>query len=91
MKSHQSTLPSESIGLDPNKIDERNIEERVYRHLAMKHSKRALAGDTLEQAAIPKGTVDEAHALRRRILELSLAPDIYANRNLKIKGSHRLG
>ena len=89
--SHRSTLPSESIGLEPDKIDERKIEERVYRYVAMEHGKRALAGDTIEQAPVPKGTVDNAHALRKRILQLSLAPDIYANRNLKIKGSHRLG
>lgn len=86
MKSHQSTLPSESIGLDPNKIDERKIEERVYQFVAQK---TPTTGGT--QAPVPKGTVDNAHALRRRILELSLAPDICLNRQLKVKGAHRLG
>lgn len=89
--SHQATLPSESIGLEPDKIDERKIEERVYRYVATKHSKRALMGDTAEQAPIPKGTVNKAGTLRKEILQLSLAPDIYLNSRLQPKGAHRLG
>ena len=84
--NHRSTLPSESIGLEPDKIDESRISEQVYRFVAKTNP---LMGGT--QAPVPKGTVDEAHALRKRILELSIAPDIFANRHLKVKGAHRLG
>jgi len=77
MPKHQTTLPSESIGLDPNKIDERKMEERVYQYVAKEHSKRALSGDTLKQAGVPKGTVAPERKLRKEILQLSLFPDIY--------------
>ena len=82
---HQDTLPNESIGLNPDKIDESRFQEQVYKYVA----KKGPMGDA--QAPVPKGTVDEAHALRKRILELSIAPDIFANRHLKVKGAHRLG
>lgn len=88
---HQSTLSSESIGLEPEKIDERKIEERVYRYVAKEHSKRALMGDTIEQAGIPTGTVDNARKLRREILQLSLAPHVTSDPKLKIKAPSRFG
>ena len=81
----KSTLPSAAIGLNPDKIDEANFNEAVYKYIAHKDT----TCDT--QAPVPKGTVGEAHALRKRILQLSLAPDIYMNKHLKIKGANRLG
>jgi hypothetical protein len=83
----KSTLRSESIGLEPDKIDERKIEERVYKYVAMK----SMDGEPAEQAPVPKGTVDKAGALRKAILQMSLAPDIYMNKSLKIKSSSRVG
>jgi hypothetical protein len=83
----KSTLRSESVGLDPDKIDERTIEERVYRYIAMKN----MGGSPAEQAPVPKGTVDKAGALRKAILQMSLAPDIYMNKSLKIKSPLRVG
>ena len=85
--SHKSTLPSESIGLDPNKIDDRKIEERVYTYIARKQDSTTGAG----QAPVPKGTVDKAGTLRKAILQMSLAPDIYMNSKLQPKGTARLG
>lgn len=84
---HQSTLPNASIGLNSSNISESNINEAVWKYCAMKN----ISGGPLEQAPVPKGTVAEANSLRRHILELSIAPDIYANRHLKVKGSSRLG
>lgn len=83
---HQSTLPSESIGLDPNNIDSRNMEERVYQYIAQK---KASTGES--QAPVPRGTVDKAGTLRKHILQLSLAPDIYMNSRLQPKGTACLG
>jgi hypothetical protein len=83
----KSTLRSDSIGLEPDKIDERRIEERVYRYVAMKD----MGGAPAEQAPVPKGTVDKAGALRKAILQMSLAPDIYMNTSLKIKSPSRVG
>ena len=86
MRNHQATLNSESIGLDPNKVDERKMQERVYTYIARKG---AMTGES--QAPIPKGTVDKAGTLRKHILQLSLAPDIYALSKLQPKGTARLG
>jgi hypothetical protein len=83
----KATLRSESIGLDPDKIDERKMEERVYQYVAHKQ----MAGEPAEQAPVPKGTVDKAGALRKAILQMSLAPDIYMNKSLKIKSPLRVG
>jgi hypothetical protein len=88
MPNHtKSTLRSESIGLDPDKIDERKIEERLYRFVAMKN----MDGMPAEQAPVPKGTLDKAGALRKAILQMSLAPDIYMNKSLKIKSPSCVG
>ena len=84
---HQSTLPSDSIGLDPDKIDDRRIEERVYTYIARKKDTTTGGG----QAPIPKGTVDKAGTLRKAILQMSLAPDIYMNSRLQPKGTACLG
>lgn len=74
-----------SVGLNSDKIDEANFQEQVYRFVSR--------GDTraMNQAPVPRGTVGKANALRRSILELSLAPDIYMNRRLQIKDPSRLG
>ena len=84
--SHKSTLPSESLGLDPENIDIRKSEEAVYRYIA---KKGATTGES--QAPVPKGTVDKAGTLRKAILQMSLAPDIYLNSRLQPKGTARLG
>lgn len=89
--SHKTTLPSTSIGLNPDRIDEASFNDAVYKYVAREHSKRGLMGDTLEQAPVPKSTVGEANTLRKRILQLSLAPDIYMNKHLKVKNPNRLG
>jgi hypothetical protein len=73
MKAKQ-VLPSESIGLDPNNIDERRMEERLYSYVARKG---AATGQS--QAPTPKGTVGPANKLRKAILQLSLFPDIHDN------------
>ena len=88
---HQSTLPNSSIGLNEANIAEANFGEAVWKYVAKKHSGAAITGSPIEQAPVPKGTVGEAHTMRRRILEMSIAPDIYMNRNLKVKGASRLG
>ena len=84
---HQSTLPNASIGLNTANIAESNINEALWSFVAKKN----MSGTPLEQAPVPKGTVGNAMSLRRHILELSIAPDIYANRHLKVKGPSRLG
>ena len=86
-----STLPNSSIGLNTGNIAESNINEAVWGYVSKHHLGKALAGSPLEQAPIPKGTVGSATALRKRILELSLAPDIYMNRSLKVKSPFRVG
>ena len=82
---HQETLPNESIGLNPDKIDESRFQEHVYKYVA----KKGPMGDA--QAPVPKGTVDKAGTLRKHILQLSLAPDIYLNSRLQPKGTACLG
>lgn len=91
MPSHKSTLSNAAIGLNSADIANSNINEAVWNYVSMKHSGAALAGEPLEQAPVPKGTVDEAHALRKRILQLSIAPDIMSNKHLKVKSASRLG
>lgn len=91
MPSHKSTLSNAAIGLNSANIADSNINASLWNYVSMKHSGAALAGEPLEQASVPKGTVDEAHALRKRILQLSIAPDITGNKSLKIKGASRLG
>ena len=86
MRNHQATLKSESIGLDPDNLDIRKSEEAVYKYVARKG---AMTGES--QAPVPKGTVDKAGTLRKHILQLSLAPDIYALSKLQPKGTARLG
>ena len=87
---HQSTLNNASIGLNTGDIANSNINEALWNYVSKKHSAAAIAGEPLEQAPVPKGTVGEATALRKRILELSIAPDVYMNRHLKVKGASRL-
>jgi hypothetical protein len=84
---HQIALPNSSVGLDSASIGESNFDEQVYRYIAEKHAKRALMGDTLKQASVPKGTVAPADKLRKSILQLSLFPDIYT----KVKKVHHPG
>ena len=82
---HQSTQPNASVGLNTDQIDEANFQEQVYKFVARKDTR------TGGQAPVPTGTVDKAGALRKRILQMSLAPDIYLNSRLQIKDPSRLG
>jgi hypothetical protein len=79
------TQRNESIGLNPDKLDENKIDEQVYRFVA----KKQMDGAPAEQAPVPKGTVGKANALRRNILQLSLAPDIF--HQIHIKEKYRIG
>jgi hypothetical protein len=83
----KSTVRSESIGIDPENLDIRRTEEAVYKYVAKKN----MDGSPAEQAPVPKGTVDKAGALRKAILQMSLAPDIYMNNSLKIKSPSCVG
>ncbi len=84
---HQTALPNNKVGLESASISESNFSEQVYRFIAEKHSGRAMMGDTVKQAPIPKGTVAPCETLRKRILQLSLFPDIYT----KVKKVHHPG
>ena len=72
-KSHKSTLPNHSIGLNSDKIDEMNINHAVFQYV----SRQAMA-------PTPKGTVGACDTMRKRILQVSLFPDIY-DKNKKVK------
>lgn len=82
-----ATLPNSSIGLNSANIQEANILEALWGYV----SRKGMNGKPLEQAPVPRGTVAPAGTLRRSILQLSLAPDIYMNARLQPKGSCRLG
>jgi hypothetical protein len=86
-----ATLPNSSIGLNSANIAEANIPEAVWNYVSKHHLGKAMAGEPLEKAPVPKGTVAPAGTLRKRILELSLAPDIYMISRLQPKGTARLG
>jgi len=86
-----STLPNSSIGLNSANIADANIPEALWSYVSKHHLGKALAGEPLEKAPVPKGTVGPANSLRKHILEMSLAPDVYANRHLKVKSPSRLG
>lgn len=86
-----ATLPNSSIGLNSANIADANIPEALWSYVSKHHLGRVLAGEPLETAPVPKGTVAPANSLRKRILEMSIASDIYANRHLKIKSPSRLG
>lgn len=82
---HNSTQPNTSVGLNSDHIDEARFQEQVYKFVARDDTRGG------GQAPVPRGTVGKANALRRSILELSLAPDIYMNKRLQIKDPSRLG
>lgn len=89
--SHKSTLPNSSIGLNSSNIADSNINEALWKYVATHHLADGLTGTPLKQAHIPKGTVDNAIRLRKAILNLSLAPDIYENRHLVLQNPNRMG
>jgi hypothetical protein len=65
----QKVLPNQSIGLNSDKLDEMNTTFAVFKYIAGK-----------KQAPIPKGSTGECNTLRKRILQMSLFPDIYDKR-----------
>lgn len=88
---HQSTLPNSSIGLNTANIADANINEALWSYVSKHHLAAGMSGEPLEQAPVPKGTVGPAGTMRKRILQLSIAPDIYLNSKLQPKGTSRLG
>lgn len=91
----QETLSDTRVGLNSDKIDERNIEVALYRYVSKKEDKAGILREPklkeMKQSAIPAGTYGPAMALRKRILQLSLAPHITSNPRLKIEPPSRLG
>ena len=65
----QFTVSNQSIGLNSEKIDEMNLTNALFKFL---HAKK--------QAPTPTQTVGECNTLRKRILQVSLFPDIYDKR-----------
>lgn len=62
----QKVIPNHSIGLNSEKMDEMAINLALFKFV---HGHK--------QAPVPKGTTGECNTLRKRILQLSLFPDIY--------------
>jgi hypothetical protein len=78
----QKVVPNHKIGLNSDRIDEMNINFAVYTYLSKKKT----------DAPPPKRTVGQATTLRKRILQLSLFPDIYDKRaNLRSPGNVDFG
>jgi hypothetical protein len=65
----QYTVSNQSIGLNSEKIDEMNLTNALFKFL---HTKK--------QAPTPTQTVGGCNTLRKRILQVSLFPDIYDKR-----------
>jgi len=63
------TVSNVSIGLNSEKIDEMNLPNALFKFL---HAKK--------EAPTPTGTVGECNTMRKRILQMSLFPDIYDKR-----------
>jgi len=57
------------VGLNSDKIDEMNVNFAVFKFA---HEKK--------EAPIPTGSVGKSDTMRKRILQLSLFPDIYDKR-----------
>jgi hypothetical protein len=87
----QETLTDSRVGLNADKIDQRNQEEAVFRYIAKDKPIREAKMKDSKQHAIPAGTYAPAVALRKRILQLSLAPHITSNPKLKVKEPSRIG
>jgi hypothetical protein len=69
----KKVVPNHKIGLNSDKIDEININFAVFKFLNGK-----------KEAPIPTRSVGETSTLRKRILQLSLFPDIY-DKNKKVR------
>lgn len=65
----QKVIPNYKVGLNSEKLDEVNQNLALFKFI---HGHK--------QAPIPKGTTGECNTLRKRILQLSLFPDIYDKR-----------
>lgn len=90
----QETLSDTRVGLNADKIDERNQEMAVYKYIAGDDKKGMLREPRMKemkQHSIPSGTYAPEMALRKRILQLSLAPHITSNPHLKVKSPSYIG
>jgi hypothetical protein len=91
----QETLSDTRVGLNSDKIDERNTEMALFRYVSRQDDKKAILREPrmkeTRQSSIPAGTYGPAMAMRKRILQLSLAPHITSNPRLKVEAPSRLG
>ncbi len=91
----QETLSDSRVGLNADKIDERNTEVALFRYISKKDDRKGTIREPqlkdTKQHSIPEGTYAPAMALRKRILQLSLAPHITSNPKLKIEPPSRFG
>ena len=65
----KNAVPNDTVGLSSEKLDESQLNSTLFRYVAKKKS-----------APAPTGTVGECNTLRKRILQMSLFPDIYDKR-----------
>lgn len=72
-KKTKSTVPNHSIGLNSDRLDDMNINYAVFTY----YNKKAMA-------PAPKGSVGACDTMRKRILQVSLFPDIY-DKNKKVR------
>lgn len=64
-----SVQPNSFVGLNSDNINEPSVNVALYKYL---HNKK--------QAPPPTGTVGKCDTMRKRILQMSLFPDIYDKR-----------
>lgn len=76
----KSTVPNHKIGLNSDKIDEMNLDSALFRFLYAK-----------KEAPVPKRTVGRPQAMREKILQMSLFPDIYDHKKPKHPGNVDFG
>lgn len=67
--ANRYTVPNEKVGLTSPNMDEMNIPPALFKFLYEK-----------KQAPVPTATVGKTDSMRKRILQLSLFPDIYDKR-----------
>ena len=87
----KNSVPDETVGLQPEKIDDPEISKTIFKFVASdkpsdtqqrgrfgpRASGQIKAMKKMEQAPIPEGTVGKEQKMRETILQLSLAPTIY--------------
>jgi hypothetical protein len=65
----KNSVQNDTVGISSEKLDESQLNSTLFSYVAKKKS-----------APVPTGTVGECNTLRKRILQLSLFPDIYDKR-----------